>query len=95
MTELRPFNIKRVGHPERQHHSLRVDVSVVVSSQSVFLSTEKAEGSATRPTLDYDGIYGADTGPWMTAMFIETVYRELRKENSAQEPKAAHEGSGR
>jgi hypothetical protein len=43
---------------------------------------------AAKPTLDYDGIYGADTGPWTTAMFIETVYRELSKNNSAQLPKA-------
>jgi cyclase len=43
---------------------------------------------AARPTLDYDGIYGADTGPWTTAMFIETVYRELSKDNSPQLPKA-------
>ena len=26
---------------------------------------------AARPALDYDGRYGADTGPWTTAMFIE------------------------
>jgi glyoxylase-like metal-dependent hydrolase (beta-lactamase superfamily II) len=32
---------------------------------------------AARPTLDYDRQYGADTGPWTTAMFIESVYRDL------------------
>lgn len=32
---------------------------------------------AARPTLDYDGVYGADTGPWTTALFIEAVFREL------------------
>jgi len=32
---------------------------------------------AARPTLDYDGVYGATSGPWTTDMFIETVYREL------------------
>jgi hypothetical protein len=32
---------------------------------------------AARPTLDYDGRYGADTGPWTTAMFIEAIYRDL------------------
>jgi cyclase len=31
---------------------------------------------AAHPTLDYDGVYGADTGPWTTHMFIEQVYRE-------------------
>jgi cyclase len=32
---------------------------------------------AARPTYDYDGGYGVDRGPWTTAMFVETVYREL------------------
>jgi len=32
---------------------------------------------AARPTLDYDGRYGAKTGPWTTDMFIEAVYRNL------------------
>ena len=32
---------------------------------------------AARPTLDYDGRYGADTGQWTTAMFIDAIYREL------------------
>ena len=30
-----------------------------------------------RPTMDYDGRYGADTGSWTTSMFIEAVYRDL------------------
>ena len=34
---------------------------------------------AAKPTLDYDGIYGATMGPWTTDMFIEAVYRSLRK----------------
>jgi cyclase len=32
-----------------------------------------------KPTYDYDGGYGADSGPWTTSMFVETVYRELSK----------------
>jgi glyoxylase-like metal-dependent hydrolase (beta-lactamase superfamily II) len=32
---------------------------------------------AARPTLDYDGRYGTDTGPWTTAMFIDAIYREM------------------
>lgn len=31
--------------------------------------------TAARPSLEYDGIYGATTGPWTTAMFLEAVYR--------------------
>jgi glyoxylase-like metal-dependent hydrolase (beta-lactamase superfamily II) len=29
-------------------------------------------------TLDYDGVYGATTGPWTTDMFVEAVYREIK-----------------
>jgi len=38
-----------------------------------------AEVMAARPTFDYDGRYGADTGPWTTAMFIEAVYEDLSR----------------
>ena len=34
---------------------------------------------AAKPTLDYDLHYGADSGPWTTAMFIEAVYRDVTK----------------
>jgi len=39
---------------------------------------------AAKPTLDYDGIYGTDTGPWTTDMFIEAVYNDLSTERSTQ-----------
>jgi cyclase len=32
---------------------------------------------AARPTLDYDGRYGATSGPWTTDMFIDAVYRTV------------------
>ena len=32
---------------------------------------------AARPTMDFDGLYGSDTGPWTTDMFIEAAYRSL------------------
>lgn len=32
---------------------------------------------AERPTLEYDGLYGATTGPWTTAQFVEAAYRSL------------------
>ena len=35
------------------------------------------EVKAARPTLDYDGNYGSNAGPWTTAMFIEEVYHEV------------------
>jgi cyclase len=34
---------------------------------------------AAKPTLDYDGIYGATTGPWTTDMFIEAAYKSLNR----------------
>ena len=33
-----------------------------------------------QPTLDYDGRYGSEDGPWTTSMFIEAIYRELVSE---------------
>ena len=39
-----------------------------------------------RPTLDYDGRYGADSGFWTTDRFIEAVYEELSE--------SAGEGAG-
>jgi cyclase len=41
---------------------------------------------AAKPTLDYDLHYGANTGPWTTATFIEAVYRDVSK---AATPKPA------
>jgi glyoxylase-like metal-dependent hydrolase (beta-lactamase superfamily II) len=32
---------------------------------------------AAKPTADYDGLYGSNTGPWTTAMFIEASYKSL------------------
>jgi len=34
---------------------------------------------AARPTLDFDGRYGATTGAWTTDMFISAVYRTLQE----------------
>jgi cyclase len=36
---------------------------------------------AARPTLDYDPRYGASSGPWTTAMFVEAAYKSLAKGN--------------
>ena len=32
---------------------------------------------AARPTLDYDLRYGATSGPWTTAMFVDAIYKDL------------------
>jgi cyclase len=47
---------------------------------------------AAKPTLDYDGIYGADIGPWTTDMFIEAVYRDLSNATNQPEQKATKSG---
>jgi glyoxylase-like metal-dependent hydrolase (beta-lactamase superfamily II) len=37
-----------------------------------------AQIKAARPTRDYDGRYGATTGPWTTERFVEALYRDLQ-----------------
>jgi hypothetical protein len=39
---------------------------------------------AAKPTLDYDGLYGATTGPWTSDMFVEAIYRELSNKSKSQ-----------
>ena len=39
---------------------------------------------AARPTVDYDGRYGAATGPWTTDMFIEAVYKTLPRDAASR-----------
>jgi hypothetical protein len=39
---------------------------------------------AARPTLEFDGLYGATSGPWTTDMFVDAVYRELSGKNKQQ-----------
>jgi glyoxylase-like metal-dependent hydrolase (beta-lactamase superfamily II) len=34
---------------------------------------------ASRPTRDYDPEYGADKGTWTTEMFVDAVYKSLKK----------------
>jgi hypothetical protein len=34
-----------------------------------------AQVKAARPSLEYDGLYGATSGTWTTDMFLEAVYR--------------------
>ncbi|HEX4138676.1 MAG TPA: MBL fold metallo-hydrolase [Bryobacteraceae bacterium] len=39
---------------------------------------------AAKPTMDYDGLYGSDTGPWTTSMFIEAAYKTLKKQGKGK-----------
>jgi len=34
---------------------------------------------AARPTFEYDGLFGATSGPWTTSMFVEAAYRDLSR----------------
>ena len=34
---------------------------------------------AARPTMDFDGRYGSNTGSWTTAMFVDAVYQSLKE----------------
>jgi len=34
---------------------------------------------AARPTLDFDGRYGSQSGPWTTEQFVEAVYKSLQE----------------
>jgi len=36
-----------------------------------------AQVQAARPTFDYDGRYGTESGAWTTAMFVEAAYKDL------------------
>jgi len=38
-----------------------------------------AQIKAAQPTLDYDPLYGSNTGFWTTDMFVEAVYKSLKK----------------
>jgi len=39
---------------------------------------------AAAPTADYDGRYGATSGPWTTDMFIEAVYKTVPRGGSTK-----------
>jgi cyclase len=38
-----------------------------------------AQVKAAKPTMEYDGRFGATTGPWTTDMFVEAVFKTLKK----------------
>jgi glyoxylase-like metal-dependent hydrolase (beta-lactamase superfamily II) len=38
-----------------------------------------AQVQAARPTFEYDGRYGSETGSWTTALFVEAAYRDLSR----------------
>jgi hypothetical protein len=46
------------------------------------MTLEQVKGA--KPTADYDGRYGATSGPWTTDMFIEAVFKTLPHEAAAR-----------
>jgi cyclase len=44
---------------------------------------------SARLTADYDTRYGANSGPWTTAMFVEAVYNTLKPAPQPSKPRAA------
>jgi glyoxylase-like metal-dependent hydrolase (beta-lactamase superfamily II) len=44
---------------------------------------------ASRPTLDYDPLFGSTTGPWTTEMFVEAAYKSLTEAKRPPAPKRA------
>ena len=47
---------------------------------------------AAKPTADYDGRYGAASGPWTTDMFVEAVYKTLPREAARSAAPATRPG---
>jgi len=35
---------------------------------------------AAKPTVDYDPLYGGDSGVWTTEKFVEAVYKSLKNQ---------------
>ena len=46
---------------------------------------------AAKTTVDYDGLYGATSGPWTTDMFVEAIYQELSKSKTQQKTAGGRE----
>jgi glyoxylase-like metal-dependent hydrolase (beta-lactamase superfamily II) len=58
------------------------DMLAIIYDRIADLVTQKktlAQVKAARPTMDYDGRWGSDSGQWTTDMFIEAVFNELSR----------------
>ena len=68
------------------------DMLVIIRDRIADLISKKRtleQVKAARPSLDYDGRWGSDTGPWTTDMFIDAIYRELSPRPAAPAAPAA------
>jgi cyclase len=50
---------------------------------------------AKKPTLDFDPRYGSDSGFWTTAMFVETIYKQMVAENPPPAPAKGNQRKGK
>jgi glyoxylase-like metal-dependent hydrolase (beta-lactamase superfamily II) len=56
------------------------DMLVIIRDRIKDMAARKmtlAQVQAAKPALDYEGRYGAETGPWTTAMFVEAIYKSV------------------
>jgi glyoxylase-like metal-dependent hydrolase (beta-lactamase superfamily II) len=81
LQEAGTFVIPGHGRISDEHDVVMYRDMLVIISDRIRDMVEKKmtleQVKAARPTLDYDGRYGSDSGPWTTAMFIEAIYREM------------------
>jgi len=70
------------GYLSNEHEVLEYRDMVVIVRDRVKAMIDAgatlAQVRTARVTADYDTRYGANTGPWTTAMFVEAVYNSLK-----------------
>jgi glyoxylase-like metal-dependent hydrolase (beta-lactamase superfamily II) len=88
LQEAGTFVIPGHGRISDEHDVVMYRDMLVIISDRIRDMVEKKmtleQVKAARPTLDYDGRYGSDSGPWTTAMFIEAIYREMSGGSASQ-----------
>ena len=77
----RTFLVPGHGHVYDKLDLLEYRDAVTVVRDRIQASIDEgktlAQAKAANPTLGYRTQYGADSGPWTTDMFVETIYNEL------------------
>jgi glyoxylase-like metal-dependent hydrolase (beta-lactamase superfamily II) len=63
---------------------IRDRIQHMISTKKMTLEQVKA----AKPTLDFDGLYGATSGFWTTDKFIEAVYNDLKKPRKGPLPQS-------
>jgi glyoxylase-like metal-dependent hydrolase (beta-lactamase superfamily II) len=85
------------GYLSNEHEVLEYrDLAVIVRDRVQAMldaGATLAQVKAARVTADYDTRYGANSGPWTTAQFIEAVYNTLKPQAAPSAQTAAKRGS--